>query len=562
MTATEAAEDQAPERESMEYDVVIVGAGPAGLGAAIRLKQLEAEQGREVSVCVLEKGSEVGAHLLSGAVLEPRALAELFPDWQDRGAPLNTAVAHDEFRFFTETGSWKVPSALLPKELHNHGNYIISLGNLCRWLAEQAEALGVEIYPGFAAAEVLYHDDGSVKGVATGDMGIGKDGERTANYTPGMELHARYTLIAEGVRGSLARQLMQRFDLRAECDPQTFGLGVKEVWEVEPDRHRHGLVVHGFGWPLDSETYGGGWMYHLEDNQVSIGYVVGLDYRNPYLSPFHEFQRFKTHPAIAKVLEGGRRLAYGARAINEGGLQSIPKLTFPGGALIGCSAGFVNVPKIKGNHTAMKSGMVAAEAVFDALAADGAADGTADALTDYPERLKASWVWDELTAVRNCRPAYRWGTLMGTAFSGLELWLRGKTPWTLHHRHGDHETLRPASESRPIDYPKPDGVLTFDRLSSVFLSNTNHEENQPSHLTLKDPDIPIAHNLPLFDEPAQRYCPAAVYEVVRDDDGSNPRFVINAQNCVHCKTCDIKDPTQNIVWTVPEGGGGPNYPNM
>jgi len=558
MAETEMAEAEAPERESMEYDVVVVGAGPAGLSAAIRLKQLEAEKGREISVCVLEKGSEVGAHILSGAVLEPRALEELFPDWQDRGAPLDTAVAEDEFHFFTETGSRRVPSGLLPKELHNHGNYIISLGNLCRWLAEQAEALGVEIYPGFAAAEVLFHEDGSVKGVATGDMGIGKDGEKTANYTPGMELHAKYTLIAEGVRGSLSKQIMERFDLRRGCDPQTFGLGIKEIWEVEPDKHRRGLVVHGFGWPLDSETYGGAWMYHLSDNQVSIGYVVGLDYRNPYLSPFHEFQRFKTHPKVRAVLEGGRRLAYGARAINEGGLQSIPELVFPGGALIGCSAGFVNVPKIKGNHTAMKSGMVAAEAVFDAVAADR----RSDRVEDYPDRLKASWVWQELTAVRNCRPAYRWGTLMGTVFSGMELWLRGRTPWTLHHRHGDHETLRKASESTPIDYPKPDGVLVFDRLSSVFLSNTNHEENQPAHLKLKDAAIPIEHNLPLYDEPAQRYCPAAVYEVVRDDDGSNPRFVINAQNCVHCKTCDIKDPTQNIVWTVPEGGGGPNYPNM
>jgi electron-transferring-flavoprotein dehydrogenase len=547
------------ERESMEYDVVIVGAGPSGLSAAIRLKQLATEAGREVSVCVLEKGSEVGAHILSGAVLEPRALNELFPDWKERGAPLNTPVTQDEFHLFTAVSSFRIPGFALPKELHNDGNYIISLGNLCRWLARQAEDLGVEIYPGFAAAEVLYHEDGSVKGVATGDMGIGRDGEKTAAYTPGMELHAKYTLIAEGVRGSLAKQLMERFDLRRDCDPQTFGLGIKELWEIDPARHRQGLVLHGFGWPLDHRTYGGGFMYHLENNQVYIGYVVGLDYSNPYLSPFEEFNRFKTHPLIAPYFEGGRRISYGARAINEGGLQSVPKLTFPGGALIGCSAGFVNVPKIKGNHTAMKTGMLAAEAAFAALA-EGR-EGR-DELTAYAEAFRKSWVYEELRAVRNSRPAFRWGLLPGTLYSGLELWLRGRTPWTLRHRHADHETLRPAAEAKRIDYPKPDGVLTFDRLSSVFLSNTNHEENQPSHLKLKDPEIPIARNLPLYDEPAQRYCPAGVYEVVRDADGGNPRFVINAQNCVHCKTCDIKDPAQNIVWTVPEGGGGPNYPNM
>ncbi len=547
------------ERESMEYDVVIVGAGPAGLSAAIRLKQLAAEQDHDVSVCVLEKGSEVGAHILSGAVLEPRALNELIPDWPDKGAPLNAPVSCDEFMMLTATGARRFPGWLLPKPFHNHGNYAISLGNLCRWLAEQAEGLGVEIYPGFAAAEVLYHDDGSVKGVATGDMGIGRDGERTANHQPGMELHARYTFIAEGVRGSLAKDLFARYDLRRGVDPQTYGIGLKELWEIEPAKHQLGLVSHGVGWPLDKETYGGYFMYHLEDNQVSIGFVVALDYKNPYLSPFDEFQRFKTHPYIRTFLEGGRRISYGARALNEGGLQSIPKLVFPGGCIVGCSAGFLNVPKIKGTHGAMKSAMLAAEAAFAAL--KGGAAGH-DELTAYPEAFRQSWLYEELKAVRNVRPAFRWGRTAGMAYSGMEMILGGRTPWTLRHRHADHETLRKAADARPIAYPKPDGVLSFDKLSSVFVSNTNHEEDQPVHLRLKDPSIPIEHNLPLFDEPAQRYCPAGVYEVVRDDDGSNPRFVINAQNCVHCKTCDIKDPRQNIVWTVPEGGGGPNYPNM
>ncbi|MEM8590232.1 MAG: electron transfer flavoprotein-ubiquinone oxidoreductase [Pseudomonadota bacterium] len=547
------------ERESMEFDVVIVGAGPSGLSAAIRLKQLAADADTEISVTVLEKGSEVGAHILSGAVLEPRALNELIPDWRDKGAPLNTPVTGDEFRFLTgKTGSFKFPGFLLPPEQHNKGNYIVSMANVCRWLAEQGEALGVEVYPGFAAAEVLYHDDGTVKGVATGDMGIGKDGEHTANYTPGMELHAKYTLFAEGARGSLTKTLFERFDLRRDCDPQTFGLGIKEIWEVEPAKHKQGLVLHSFGWPLDRSTYGGGWLYHLEDNQVSVGFVVGLDYKNPYLAPFEEFNRYKTHPVIRTTLEGGRRLAYGARVINEGGLQSIPKLTFPGGAIIGCSAGFLNVPKIKGNHTAMKSGMLAAEATFAALH-----EGRhGDELVSYPAALKESWVYKELKTVRNCRPSYRWGLLGGTLYSGVELWSRGVLPWTLRHRHADHEGMQSADHAKKIDYPKPDGVITFDRLSSVFLSNANHEENQPSHLKLLDETVPVARNLPQFDEPAQRYCPAAVYEIVRDDDGANPRFVINAQNCVHCKTCDIKDPAQNIVWTVPEGGGGPNYPNM
>jgi electron-transferring-flavoprotein dehydrogenase len=546
------------DREFMEYDVVIVGGGPSGLSAAIRLKQRAAEAGHEVSVCLIEKGSEVGAHILSGAVLEPRALDELLPDWRERGAPIETPVTHDEFHLYTAVDSFRIPGFLLPKEQHNHGNYIVSMGMVCRWLAREAEALGVEIYPGFAAAEVLYHEDGSVKGVATGDMGIGKDGKPTPNFTRGMELHAKYTLFAEGARGSLTKTLFERFGLRRGVDPQTFGLGMKEVWEIEPSKHRRGLVQHGFGWPLDSGTYGGGWLYHFGENLVSIGFVVGLDYRNPHLAPYEEFQRYKSHPLIRPVLEGGKRLAYGARVINEGGLQSIPKLAFPGGCLIGCSAGFVNVPKIKGNHTAMKSGMVCAEAVFDALAAGRQGH---DEVTDYRTRLEASWVWQELTIVRNCRPAFRWGVWLGTLYSGIELFLRGRTPWTLHHRHEDHEGLKRAAKARKPAYARPDGVVTFDRLSSVFLSNTNHEENQPSHLKLKDPTVPIAQNLPLYDEPAQRYCPAGVYEVVQADGGA-PTFVINAQNCVHCKTCDIKDPAQNIVWTVPEGGGGPNYQIM
>jgi electron-transferring-flavoprotein dehydrogenase len=539
----------------MEYDVVIVGAGPSGLAAAIRLMQLAAEHEHELSVCVLEKGSEVGAHILSGAVMEPRAMTELFPDWKERGAPLNTPVEKDRFLFLHREHAYRLPT---PPQMHNHGNYIISLGSVCRWLGEQAEALGVEIYPGFAAAEVLYHDDGSVAGVATGDMGIGRDGQPGDRYEPGMELRARQTLFAEGCRGSISKTLMQRFNLRDGVDPQTYAIGIKELWEIDPDRHQQGLVIHTVGWPLDLGTYGGSFIYHLENNQVAIGYVIGLDYQNPYLSPFEEFQRFKTHPEIRPMLEGGRRIAYGARALNEGGFQSIPKLTFPGGLLIGDTAGFLNVPKIKGSHTAMKSGMVAAEAVFEAFSAES---GSSE-VTDYPEKLRQSWLWDELHQVRNIRPSFRWGTLGGLLYSALDTYvLRGKAPWTLHH-HADHQALKKAGECYPIEYPKPDGKISFDRLSSVFISNTNHEEDQPPHLTLKDPAVPISHNLALYDAPEQRYCPAGVYEIVRDDDGGNPRLQINAQNCVHCKTCDIKDPTQNINWVVPEGGGGPNYPNM
>lgn len=552
------------ERESMEYDVVIVGAGPSGLSAAIRLKQLAAEKGQEVSVCVLEKGSEVGAHILSGNVIDPRALNELIPDWKEKGAPLNTPVTDDRFYILSDKGGIRVPNFLLPPLMHNDGNYAISLGNLCRWLAGQAEELGVEIYPGFAAAEVLFHEDGSVKGVATGDMGIGKDGEPTHNFTPGMELHGKYTFFAEGVRGNLSKQLMEKFDLRSDCDVQKYGIGIKELWQIDPEKHQQGLVMHTQGWPLDSSTAGGSWMYHLEDNQVSIGFVVNLDYANPHLSPFEEFQRFKQHPFVRKYLEGGKRLSYGARAINEGGLQSVPKLTFPGGALIGCSAGFVNVPRIKGTHNAMKTGMLAAEAAFDKLAGGV---GNGDTLSAYEASWKDSWVHEDLFKVRNVKPGLKAGLLLGNIHGGIQMWAHdlglGKLlPYTLHHTKADHESLQPANMAKKIKYPKPDGVISFDRLSSVFISNTNHEENQPAHLKLKDPSIPIEHNLPNYDEPAQRYCPAGVYEVVRDDNGQHPRFVINAQNCVHCKTCDIKDPLQNITWTVPEGGGGPNYPNM
>jgi len=552
------------ERETMEYDVVVVGAGPSGLSAAIKLKQLAAAHEHDISVCVIEKGSEVGAHILSGAVVDPIGLNELIPDWKDKGAPLNTPVTDDRFMILTEANHIPVPNFMLPPLMNNHGNYIVSLGNVCRWLASQAEELGVEIFPGFAAAEVLYGDKGEVVGVATGDMGIGRDGEHKSSYTPGVELRAKYTLIAEGVRGSLAKMLMQKFHLRDGVEPQKFGIGIKELWQIDPAQHKPGLVVHTQGWPLDSRTAGGSFMYHLEDNQVAVGFVVNLNYENPYLSPFDEFQRFKTHPSVRHFFEGGKRIAYGARAINEGGLQSIPKLTFPGGALIGCSAGFVNVPRIKGSHNAIKTGMLAAEAAFDAL--KGGSEG-GDELTAYPEAVRNSWTWKDLWKVRNVKPALKYGMWLGTMIGGLHMWLNDLglgflVPWTSKHGKADYETLKPAAACKPINYPKPDGKISFDKLSSVFLSSTNHEEDQPVHLKLLDPSIPIAKNLPMYDEPAQRYCPAGVYEVLRDADGSNPRFQINAQNCVHCKTCDIKDPAQNINWAVPEGGGGPNYPNM
>jgi electron-transferring-flavoprotein dehydrogenase len=542
----------------MQYDVVIVGGGPAGLSAAIRLKQLATNAGREIAVCVLEKGSEIGAHILSGAVVDPKALTELIPDWKEKGAPLTVPVTKNLHWVLTKRGKWSLPQFLMPPFMHNHGTFTLSLGNLCRWLAGQAEELGVEIFPGFAAAEILFNEDGSVKGVATGDMGVARDGTHRPDYQPGIELHARYTFFAEGARGHLTKELTRIFGLRDESGPQVYGLGVKELWDVPPEKHKPGRVIHTQGWPLE-DAWGGGFLYHQENNQVALGFIVSLDYSNPYISPFEELQRWKTHPAIRAEIEGGRRVSYGARAINEGGYQAIPKLVFPGGALIGCSAGFVNVPRIKGSHTAMKSAMIAAEAAFEAIASDG----SDNVLEAYPKALHDSWVAKELKIVRNAQPAVaHWGGLAGTLYAGFDMWLnylRVGVPWTLKHRP-DHSSLRRKDAAVPIAYPKPDGVLTFDRLSSVFISNTNHEEDQPVHLTLKDADVPVTVNLAEYDGPEQRYCPAGVYEFV--EEGGRPRLQINAQNCVHCKTCDIKDPTQNINWVVPEGGGGPNYPNM
>ncbi len=546
------------QREAMEFDVVIVGGGPAGLASAIRLKQLAAEAGGDVNVCLIEKGAEIGAHILSGAVMDPRALSELLPNWKEDGAPLNAPVCEDRFFILSESGATRVPNALLPSCFHNEGNYVISLGNVCRWLGEQAEALGVEIYPGFAGAEVLFDDNGAVRGVATGDMGRLHDGSEGPNFQMGMELLGKYTFFAEGCRGHLGKQLIERFDLNRDADPQTYGIGLKELWEIPADQHQTGLVVHSGGWPMDAATYGGGFLYHLENNQVAVGFVVGLGYENPHLSPYEEFQRFKTHPEIRKFLAGGKRIAYGARALTAGGLQSLPKTTFPGGVLVGDDAGFLNAARIKGSHCAIKTGSLAAEACFTALQAGR----QQDELTAYPEAFRNSWLYDELHAARNFKPWMAKGLKLGSLMFGIDqLVFRGKAPWTLHNRTPDHAKLKPAADCPKIDYPKPDGVLTFDRLSSVFLSSTNHEEDQPCHLQLKDAAVPISVNLAQYDAPEQRFCPAGVYEILGREEGQ-PRLQINAQNCVHCKTCDIKDPTQNINWVVPQGGEGPTYPNM
>nr|WP_256079405.1 electron transfer flavoprotein-ubiquinone oxidoreductase [Massilia sp. YIM B04103] len=545
-------------RDAMEYDVVIVGGGPAGLSAAIRIKQLAQEKGQEISVVVLEKGGELGAHILSGAVMDPKALTELIPNWKELGAPLNTEVTEDRVLFLTENKAFKTPNFLLPACFENHGNYVISLGNVVRWLGQQAEAVGVEIFPGFAAAEVLYNEDGSVKGIATGNMGVKRDGEAGPEFQLGMELHGKYTLFAEGARGHLGKELMAKYDLNKGKDPQAYGIGIKELWEIDPAKHQPGLVIHTTGWPLDTKTYGGSFLYHLENNQVMVGYVVGLNYENPYLSPYEEFQRYKTHPAIRSFFEGGKRISYGARAITAGGLQSLPKLVFPGGALLGCDAGFLNMSRIKGSHAAIKSGMLAAEAVAAALGESR----QHDELAAYPAAFEQSWLHEELHVARNVKQYLNKGLYVGSIMTAVDqLIFRGKAPWTLHHTHADHECLKPAANYQPIAYPKPDGKLTFDRLSSVFISNTNHAEDQPIHLTLKNASVPVDVNLAKYAGPEQRYCPAGVYEFMKTDDGQD-RLQINAQNCVHCKTCDIKDPTQNIVWITPEGGGGPNYPNM